>query len=41
LTNKGAIAPGFDADLVIWDDAMTVITTIHQGQVSYSKEDMQ
>lgn len=41
LTNKGAIAPGFDADLVIWDDAMTVVTTIHQGQVSYSKEDMQ
>lgn len=40
LTNKGAIAPGFDADLVIWDDAMTVITTIHQGQVSYLKEDM-
>ncbi|MFY9945633.1 MAG: N-acetylglucosamine-6-phosphate deacetylase [Exiguobacterium chiriqhucha] len=41
LTNKGAIAPGFDADLVIWDDVMTVVTTIHQGQVSYSKEDMQ
>ncbi|MCT4777945.1 MULTISPECIES: N-acetylglucosamine-6-phosphate deacetylase [Exiguobacterium] len=41
LTNKGAIAPGFDADLVIWDDAMTVVTTIHQGQVSYSKEGMQ
>lgn len=41
LTNKGSIAAGFDADLVIWDDAMTIATTIHRGKVSYSKEDMQ
>ncbi|TCI20691.1 N-acetylglucosamine-6-phosphate deacetylase [Exiguobacterium sp. SL-10] len=40
LTKKGSIAAGFDADLVIWDDTLSVTTTIHQGRVAYSKEDM-
>lgn len=39
LTTKGSIAPGLDADLVIWDAALAVVTTIHKGQVAYSKED--
>ena len=40
LTKKGAILSGFDADFVVWDEALTVMKTIHQGKIAYSKEDM-
>ncbi|WP_214829242.1 N-acetylglucosamine-6-phosphate deacetylase [Exiguobacterium algae] len=38
LKTKGEIKPGFDADLVIWDEAMTVTYTVFRGQIAYKRE---
>lgn len=40
LNKKGSIAAGFDADLVIWDESLTVEQTIHQGRIKFEKEDV-
>ncbi|PLR78162.1 N-acetylglucosamine-6-phosphate deacetylase [Bacillus sp. V3-13] len=35
---KGSIAPGKDADIVILDEQLRVITTLCRGQIAYGKE---
>ncbi|HLK96858.1 MAG TPA: amidohydrolase family protein, partial [Hymenobacter sp.] len=37
-TRKGSLAPGKDADIVIFDANLTIITTIVGGQIIYSNE---
>lgn len=39
LTHKGNIASGFDADLVIWDETLSVKQTIHRGRIVFQKEE--
>lgn len=40
LSNKGVIAAGFDADLVVWDESLAIHQTIHQGRIVFEKEDI-
>lgn len=40
LDKKGAIASGFDADLIIWNEGLVVEQTVHQGRIVFEKEDM-
>ena len=37
LTSKGVLVPGMDADLVIFDDRISVNTTIVNGKIVYSR----
>ena len=38
LRNKGALAVGMDADLIILDDAVNVLLTMAEGEIVYRRD---